>query len=95
MRNAGIAALLVILGSGSLAQHAVAATFSHAKGLLPATTTEHPTAVDFRPYRHCHRSYGRRWCHGGRPPHPPGFGPPPPPPPPPGPFWGPPPPRPW
>lgn len=21
--------------------------------------------VDWRPYRHCHRRHGRKWCHGG------------------------------
>lgn len=22
--------------------------------------------VDWRPYRHCHRRHGRKWCHGGQ-----------------------------
>jgi hypothetical protein len=61
-RTAAVAALCV---GGALATPATAAPagLTHTKGY---TTNARVERVDWRPYRHCHRRYGRRWCHGGR-----------------------------
>lgn len=34
-------------------------------GKALATEQMNLQQVHYRPYRHCHRRYGRRWCHGG------------------------------
>lgn len=61
-RTTTIAALCV---AGALAAPASAAPvgLSQTKGYSTNTAVQ---KVEWRPYRHCHRRYGRRWCHGGR-----------------------------
>ena len=65
MSFARIAALTALCIGAALATPASAAPsgLSHTKGYTTNTAVE---KVNWRPYRHCHRRYGRRWCHGGR-----------------------------
>ena len=65
MSFARIAAVAALCIGGALATPASAAPagLSHTKGYTTSTAVE---KVNWRPYRHCHRRYGRRRCHGGR-----------------------------
>lgn len=56
------------LAVASLYFGGTAANAAPVGGLKPAVNVERSALqqVDWRPYRHCHRRYGRRWCHGGR-----------------------------
>jgi len=63
-RKTLLAAVLVV---GALAAGAPASAAP--VGAIPkalAADTVNLQAIDWRPYRHCHRRHGRKWCHGGR-----------------------------
>ncbi len=58
-----IAALALAFSASMFGHAAMAAPVSPTHGF--ATTQKLTENVHYRGYRHCHRRYGRRRCHGG------------------------------
>jgi len=58
-----IAAVALAVSAGLLGNAAVAAPVSPSQNVGVAQKLVQP--VDYRGYRHCHRRYGHRRCHGG------------------------------
>ena len=59
-----ILAAALALASLSFAGSAGAAPVGPIQNAMTTEKVDLQT-VHYRPYRHCHRRWGRRWCHGG------------------------------
>jgi hypothetical protein len=58
------AAAVAVLGLTAFSAAQAAPPFSQGPAAVGGSGGGSALSVDLRPYRHCHWSNGRRWCHG-------------------------------
>jgi hypothetical protein len=59
-----IGSVAAALCSLAIATSANAAPLGALNDPVKGVTTGQATQIDWRGYRHCHWSHGRKWCHG-------------------------------